>query len=138
MEGEYLGCGFLLCGDFNRRNIRRLITQFQLKQLVDKPSRGDQIFYLVITNLPQLYNANREPINELLRELSANPPPFRPVRPYGRSFGPKARPVGKGSKRKTVSRGNTRASRKLELGHYFRLSTGPCSTVQIPVWLSLA
>ena len=30
MEGEYLGCGFLLCGDFNRLNIRRLTTQFQL------------------------------------------------------------------------------------------------------------
>ena len=35
MEGEYPGCGFLLCGDFNRLNIRRLTTQFQLKKLVD-------------------------------------------------------------------------------------------------------
>ena len=41
MEGEYPGCSFLLCGDFNRLNIRRWTTQFQLKQLVDKPTRGD-------------------------------------------------------------------------------------------------
>ena len=34
-------------------------------------------------------------------------------------MGPKARPVGKGSSRKTVSRRDTRASRKLELGRYF-------------------
>ena len=109
MEGEYLGCGFLLCGDFNRLNIRRLTTQFQLKQLVDKPTRGDQILDSVITNLPQLYDAN---------SVQALPP-------FGLSdhkfvlVGPKATQVEKGSSRKTVSRRNTRASRKLELGHYF-------------------
>ena len=58
LEGEYPGCGFVLCGDFNRLNTRRLTTQFKLKQLVDKPTRGDQILDLVLTNLPQLYDSN--------------------------------------------------------------------------------
>ena len=91
MEGEYPGCGFLLCGDFNRLNIRRLTTQFQLKKLVDKPTRGDQILDSVISNLPQLYDAN---------SLQALPP-------FGLSdhkvvlVDPKARQVEKGSSRKT-------------------------------------
>ena len=44
MEGEYPGCGFLFCGHFNRLNIRRLTTQFQLKQMVDKPTRGTKFW----------------------------------------------------------------------------------------------
>ena len=35
-----------------------MTTQFKLKQLVDKPTRGDQILDLVLTNLPQLYDSN--------------------------------------------------------------------------------
>ena len=91
MEGEYPGCGFLLCGDFNRLNIRRLTTHFQLKKLVDKPTRGDQILDSVISNLPQLYDAN---------SLQALPP-------FGLSdhkvvlVDPTARQVEKGPSRKT-------------------------------------
>ena len=109
MEGEYLGCGFLLCGDFNRLYIRHLTTQFQLKQLVDKPTRGDQILDSVITNLPQLYDANS------VQGL----PPFDLSDHKVVLVGPKARQVEKGSSRKTVSRRDTRVSRKLELGRYF-------------------
>ena len=109
MEGEYPGWGFLLCGDFNRLYIRHLTTQFQLKQLVDKPTRGDQILDSVITNLPQLYDANS------VQGL----PPFDLSDHKVVLVGPKARQVEKGSSRKTVSRRDTRVSRKLELGRYF-------------------
>ena len=56
IEGQYPGCGILLSGDFNRLNVSRLRTQFKLKQLVCKPTRGDQILDLVLTNFPQLYD----------------------------------------------------------------------------------
>ena len=42
IEGFHPGCGLMLCGDFNRLNISRLASQFKLKQLVDKATRGDQ------------------------------------------------------------------------------------------------
>ena len=54
IKGMYPGCGLLLCGDFNRLDIRRITSQFKLKQIVNKPTRGDQILDLVMTNMPQL------------------------------------------------------------------------------------
>ena len=108
LEGEYPGCSFVLCGDFNRLNTRRLTTQFKLKQLVDKPTRGDQILDLVLTNLPQLYDSNA----------------VQTFPPFGMSdhnvvlVRPKARPKGNGCSMRTTARRDTRPSRKLELGRY--------------------
>ena len=108
LEGEYPGCGFVLCGNFNCLNTRRLTTQFKLKQLVDKPTRGDQILDLVLTNLPQLYDS---------KAVQTFPP-------FGMSdhnvvlVRPKARPKGNGCSMKTTARRDTRPSRKLELGRY--------------------
>lgn len=108
MEGEYPGCRFLLSRDFNCLNIRRLTIQFQQKHLVEKPTRGNQILDLVITNFPN----------------STKRTHWKPF-PFGLSnhkvvlVHPKVRPVGKGSSRKIVSRRDTGASRKVELGHYF-------------------
>ena len=50
IEGQFPGCGIFVCGDFNRMNLNRFITQFKLKQIVDKPTRGDKILDLVLTN----------------------------------------------------------------------------------------
>ena len=63
VEGEFPACGILLCNDFNRLKINclkinRLTTQFNLRQLVDKLTRGDQILDLVIINLFDLYDNN--------------------------------------------------------------------------------
>ncbi|XP_022787043.1 uncharacterized protein LOC111327189 [Stylophora pistillata] len=58
VEGEFPGCGILLCGDFNRLKLNRLAAQFGLRQLVSKPTRGDQILDLVFTNQPDLYDIN--------------------------------------------------------------------------------
>ena len=56
IEGRYPGCGILLAGDFNRLKISRLLTQFNLTQLVRVLTRGDQTLDLIITNMPHLYN----------------------------------------------------------------------------------
>ena len=39
--GQYPGCGIFVCGDFNRLSLSRLTSQFKLKQIIDKPTRGD-------------------------------------------------------------------------------------------------
>ena len=48
----------MLCGHFNRLNISRLASQFKLKQLIDKPTRGDRTLDLVVTNLASMYDKN--------------------------------------------------------------------------------
>ena len=58
IEGFHPGCGLMLCGDFNRLNISRLASQFKLKQLIDKATRGDRTLDLVLTNLASLYDKN--------------------------------------------------------------------------------
>lgn len=56
--GQYLGCGLLVCGDFNRMSLSRLTQQFKLKEIIDKPTRGDKILDLVMTNLSHTYDEN--------------------------------------------------------------------------------
>ena len=110
IEGQHPGCGILLCGDFNRLNIRRLTTQFKLKQLVDKPTRGDRTLDLVLTNLPQLYDKNS--VHTL--------PPFGLSDHEVVILHPKTRTSREGPSRKLISRRDTRASRKLVFGRYLR------------------
>ena len=84
-------------------------TQFRLKQLVNKPTRGEWTLDLVLTNLLYLYDKNS------VQTLS----------PFGLSdhnvviLRPKTRPGREGSLRKQMSRRDTCASRKLERGRYF-------------------
>jgi hypothetical protein len=54
VESLYPGCGILLAGDFNQLKIRRLLTQFKMKQLVHTPTRGNNILDLIITNMYQI------------------------------------------------------------------------------------
>ena len=55
IEGQYPNCGLLLAGDFNRLDIKSLLRQFKMKQLVHLPTRKDQTLDLIITNLFQHY-----------------------------------------------------------------------------------
>ena len=108
VEGEFPGCGILLCGDFNRLKVNRLAAQFRLRQLVDKPTRGDQILDLVLTNQPDLYDKNS----------------VQTLPPFGLSdhnvvfVRPTIRAPRDGPSRRTVSKRDTRASRKSELGRF--------------------
>ncbi|KAK2571005.1 hypothetical protein P5673_003541 [Acropora cervicornis] len=105
VEGEFPACGILLCGDFNRLKVNRLAAQFTLRQLVNKPTRGDQILDLVLTNQPDLYNKNSVQI----------------LLPFGLSdqnvvfVHPTTHAPREGPSRRTLSKPDTRASRKSEL-----------------------
>ena len=48
------------------------------------------------TGRPNFGLSDHKPSPVLRLELSANPPPFRPVRPQGRSCGPQSAASGKG------------------------------------------
>ena len=108
VEGEFPGCGILRCGDFNRLKVNRLAAQFRLRQLVNKPTRGDQILDLVLTNQPDLYDINSVQI----------------LPPFGLSdhnvviVHPTTRTPREGPSRRTLSKRDTRASRKSELGRF--------------------
>ena len=86
-----------------------ITTHFRLKQLVNKPTRGERILDLVLTNIPHLYDKNS----------------VQTLPPFGLSdhnvviLRPKTRPVREGSSRKQILRRDTRASRKLKHGCYF-------------------
>ena len=108
IEGEYPGCGLFLCGDFNRLNIRRLTSQFRMKQLLNKPTRGDHTLDLVMTNLPHLYD------NNAVQTL----PPFGLSDHSVVIVHPKARPTKLGRSRRSVSRRDLCASRETEIGRY--------------------
>ena len=58
IEGEFIGCGLLLSGDSNRLSVKRITTQFRVKQPLNKPTRGERILDLVLTSLPHLYDKN--------------------------------------------------------------------------------
>ena len=107
IEGRYPGCGILITGDFNRLNVSRLLKQFKLKQLVRGPTRGERTLDLIITNMPQLYDKN------LLQSF----PPFGLSDHSVLLLQPKPRTVQSRSRR-SVTRRDTRLSRRHELGRY--------------------
>ena len=111
IEGQFPGCGIFVCGDFNRLNLNRFFTQFKLKQIVDKPTEGDKILDLVLTNLSHLYD--KDAVNTL--------PPFGLSDHNVVLVRPKQRQPREGPSRKVFIRRDTRPSRKAELGRYFSI-----------------
>ena len=57
IESEFPNCGVILTGDFNRRNISRLLNHFCLKQIVKIPTRKVATLDLIITNMHKYYNS---------------------------------------------------------------------------------
>ena len=55
-ESIYPNCALIIAGDFNRLDVTRLKRHFQLKQIVETPTRKDAILDLVLTNLHDYYN----------------------------------------------------------------------------------
>ena len=106
--GRYPGCGILLTGDFNRLKISGLLTLFKLKQLVRVPTRGDQTLDLTITNMSQFCN------KDLIQTFS----------PSGLSdhfvvlLEPKLRSMRNTCSRRSLTRRDTRPSRKCDPGTY--------------------
>ena len=105
IEGQYPNCGLLLAGDFNRLDIKSLLRQFKMKQLVHLPSRKDQTLDLIITNLFQHYSSDSLSIH----------PPFELSDHNVVTLYPKVRSVDTQTQN-VVQKRDTR--RKSELGRY--------------------
>jgi hypothetical protein len=50
-------CGIVISGDFNCLDITDILTNHNLKQVVQDPTRGNNILDLIVTNLSHLYRA---------------------------------------------------------------------------------
>ena len=50
-------CGIVILGDFNCLDITDILTNHNLKQVVQDPTRGNNILDLIVTNLSHLYSA---------------------------------------------------------------------------------
>ena len=51
----------IITGDFNRLNVKQIINQFRLKQLVKFPTRGNRALDLILTNLDKFYQTPKNP-----------------------------------------------------------------------------
>ena len=56
MESRFPNCGFIILGDFNKHNTSRLRTGYDLKQLVNFPTRGNNTLDIVLTNLNAFFD----------------------------------------------------------------------------------
>ena len=55
VEGHYNGCGIIIAGGFNHLNVEHLCYEFNLKQLVNAPTRGANTLDLVIILLQEKF-----------------------------------------------------------------------------------
>ena len=92
IEGEFIDCGILLSSDLNRL-IKCITTQFRLKQPVNKPTRGERILDLVLTNLPHMHLCDKNSAQTLPFGLSDHNVVF---------LRPKTRPGKRGRLKKTA------------------------------------
>ena len=67
IESRFSNCGLVIAGDFNRLNTKCLRSSFDLKQIVNFPTRGDRTLDLVLTNLNEYY---KDPIQRSPHGLS--------------------------------------------------------------------
>ena len=56
VKSTHPDCGVVLLGDFNTLDVKNILTNHTLKQLVCKPTRGNSVLDLVISNLDSYYN----------------------------------------------------------------------------------
>ncbi len=50
IEVKYPSCGLIIAGDFNKLPIQHICRQFQLKQIVNSPTKGSSKLDLILTN----------------------------------------------------------------------------------------
>ena len=56
VKSAHPDCGMVLLGDFNTLDVKNILTNHTLKQLVREPTRGNSVLDLVISNLASYYN----------------------------------------------------------------------------------
>lgn len=57
LESKYPNCGLLVLGDFNHLNDARLKSNFNLKQIVHRPTRRHNTLDKILTNLQEYYDS---------------------------------------------------------------------------------
>ena len=107
VEGLFPGCAIVIAGDFNQLDIKLLMYNFQLKQLVNRPTCSSNILDLVLTNMHKYYEPSSVKIL----------PPFGLSDHNTITISPKQR-TSELSSQRTVLKRDTRPSRKAELGGY--------------------
>lgn len=55
IESKYLNCEIWLLGDFNKLDLSKLKSNFELKQIVNFPTRAQNTLDLILTNLDNFY-----------------------------------------------------------------------------------
>ena len=55
IEAEFPNCGVIMLGDFNKFNTFRLRNGFNLKQIINFPTRGQSTLDLILTNMKSFY-----------------------------------------------------------------------------------
>ena len=76
LESKYPDCGLIIAGDFTKLPIHRLTRLFQLKQIVNFPTRGSNKLDLILTNLAEYYdNPTRTPPMGLSDHVKVLAPP---------------------------------------------------------------
>ena len=104
-ESRYPNCVLIVAGDFNRLDVKSTKKHFCLKQIVKKPTRGNAIFDLVLTDLHVYYDDAR------------SFPPFGLSDHNTVTAEVKVRDNSRCST-KVVLKRDRRASRRAELGRY--------------------
>ena len=56
VESRFPNCGLIILGDFNKLNVSRLRSCYNLKQLVNIPTRENNTLDIVLTNLSTYYD----------------------------------------------------------------------------------
>ncbi len=96
-------------GDFNNFDTKDLCRDFQLKQLVDKPTLGAKSLDHILTNMHKFYDVHEPAIVF---------PPFGLSDHNVIMVEPKVKTPSEIPSRKTVIKRDIRQSRKKELGRY--------------------
>ena len=107
IESWHLNSGIILLGDFNDLNVVKLKSSFQLKQIVNFPTRGQNSLDLILTNLQDYYNAP-----EICPPFGLSDHVSIKVNPKSRAQLPKLR--------KTIKSRDLRPSKRLAIGTYLQ------------------
>jgi hypothetical protein len=57
LETKFPNSGIILSGDFNKLNVHLLKKGFKLRQIINFPTRGNNILDLILTNMKTFYDS---------------------------------------------------------------------------------
>ena len=60
IESSMPNAAIIIAGDFDRLNVKQIINQFRLKQLVKFPTRDNRTLDMILTNLDKFYQSPKK------------------------------------------------------------------------------